>query len=424
MAATLGSCAFESAEPGDASAHESHFGTTGGLPRFADQVKDSGSEITRVWISWKTIEPADDQYNWAEMDETVGSANDRNMEVLGYFAYMPDWAKDTADPTHLENPKGKLADPAKPLDWADYTQFARDVAERYDGNHGHGEMKYIELWNEVQGFAAMNSDEYEPWLVKGYQAVKEGNPDVRVLVGAVHSPMDFDGGSSGQTTEEFISAMLRDYSRYYDIFSFHIYQRRGEAVGEAVAYVKGLMRTYEVDKPMWITETATYWPTVVCDDLAWREEAARGVVKRYAQALGDGVDKVFWYSFAALPTVEEDPSGAGCKEPTDFLMGGLGWVFPKGRGLPTDEFHPRSALSAYKTISSKLSGFGSVTRLSETQYKFSVNGKSVYVLWSDGGNSSLPAEVSGEVKVTDYSGHEETRQASEVILTEDPIFLE
>ena len=224
-------------------------------------------------------------------------------------------------------------------------------------------MKYIEIWNEVQGFGEMNSKEYEPWLIKGYQAVKEGNPDVQVLVGAVHSPIDFNGGNSGQTTEEFIAAMLRDYSQYYDIFNFHIYQRRDGVIGETVDYMKGLMEAYNVNKPMWITETATFWPNVICDNLEWYDEVARGVVKRYAQALGNGVEKVFWYTFTALPTIEEDPTGVECKEPTNFLMGGLGWVFPKGSGLSVDEFHPRPAFNTYKLMISKLSGFSSVEKI-------------------------------------------------------------
>ena len=402
---------------------ESHFGMGGGPPKFVDELKDSGSEITRVWISWDKIEPINDQYNWVEMDETVTSANKRNIEVLGYFYSMPAWARDKASPGN-KTTKGKPADPGVPVNWDDYTQFARNVAERYDGNHGHGEMKYIEIWNEVQGFAEMNSKEYEPWLIKGYQAVKQGNPNAQVLLGAVHSPADFNGGFSGQTTEEFITAMLKDYSQYYDIFNFHIYQRKDSAVGEQVDYMKGLMRKYNVNKPMWITETATFWPNVVCDNLAWREEAAKGVIKRYAQALGNGVEKVFWYAFTALPTIEENPSGAKCKAPADFLMGGLGWVFPKGQGLPIDEFHPRPAFDTYKLMTSKLSGFSSVEKIADTQYKFIVHGKNVYVLWSETGSSSLPAEISGLVKVTDYLGNDEVKQVSEIVLSGSPIFVE
>jgi len=45
----------------------------------------------------------------------------------------------------------------------------------------------------------------------------------------------------------------------------------------------------------------------------------------------------------------------------------------------------------------------------------------LYVLWGSGGVSS---EISGTVKVTDYLGNEQTRQAEEIVLTESPIFVE
>ncbi len=403
---------------------ESHFGMVGGTAVFADRLQESGAEITRVWISWKDIEPANDQYDWTALDATIASANARHIEVLGYFVYMPAWAKNKASPKYTLPRKDIPADPCEPVSWNDYTQFAREVAARYDGKHGHGEMRYIEIWNEVQGFAAMNSQDYAPWLIKGYQAVKEGNPAAQVLLGAVHSPLDFDGGDSGETTEAFITAMLRDYSAYYDIFNFHIYQHQDSAVGETTAYMKGFMGAYHVRKPMWITETATFWATVPCDGLAWRAEAARGVIKRYAQALGNGVDKVFWYQFAATPTVEEDPTGMPCKSPANFQISGLGWVYAKGSGLPTDEYHPRPAFNTYQLMAAKLAGFTAVEKLSDTQYRFSVNGKSVYVLWCETGSCPLPAGIAGTVRVTDYAGKEETRQASQVTLGSSPVFVE
>jgi hypothetical protein len=63
-------------------------------------------------------------------------------------------------------------------------------------------------------------------------------------------------------------------------------------------------------------------------------------------------------------------------------------------------------------------------KISNTQYKFTVKGKSVYVLWSENGNSSIPSEISGVVKVTDYLGHEEVRHVSQIVLNESPVFVE
>ena len=412
---------------------DSHFGMGGGLPMFAAELEEAGIEITRQWIEWRRIEPEDDVYNWTEMDEIVKNANERDMEVLGYFAFMPTWAMNMSNPKCQIILKTGPPSPCEPLDWNDYKEFARNVSERYDGtkyvcgelsNEYCGEMKYIEIWNEVQGFAIMNSTEYEPWLINGYQAVKQGNPNAQVLVGAVHSPLGGNVNGSGQDTIDFVDAMIRDYDQYYDIFNFHAYEFEDSFVGETINYIKGRMDNYGVDKPMWLTETATFIGIIKCNNLSWYDNMAKGVIKRYAQALGNDVEKVFWYVFMSLPTEEEDSTGVKCGTATDSL-GGLGWVYPKGLGLPIDEFHPRPTYYTYKNMTSKLSGFTSVTKLTDSQYKFTFTDKDpVYVLWCDSGSCSIDLEITGNVKVTDYLGNEETKDASTITLTESPVFVE
>jgi len=398
----------------------SHFGVQGAIVKFPDEMKEAGVEISREWIVWSKIEPEDNVYDWTEMDKKVRQANDAGIEVLGYFIDMPIWARNMENPKCNRTLKNKPIDACEPKDWNDFKEFARNVVERYDGKHGHGEIKYIEIFNEVQGFSEMNAKEYGPWLINGYQAIKQGNPDVQVLLGAVHAPLDFNGGNSGQSTEDFIDAMLRDYNQYYDIFNFHIYQKIDSAVEKTINYMKGRMRNYNVDKPMWITETATLLPNIICNNLGWQDNVAGDLIKRYARALGNGVEKVFWFAFVGLPTVEEDVNGVGCNKPTNFLIGNLGWSFKK-----SSIFHPRPAYSTHKLMTSKLSGFNSVYKISGTQYKFTFSNKDpVYVLWCDSGSCSLPSEITKTVKVTDYLGNEEIKNTNQITLTESPVFVE
>jgi hypothetical protein len=405
----------EEEEHGLLSEVESHFGICGGLPTFPNELKESGAEIIRIWINWNEIEPVNDDYNWDTMDEVVMLANNVEIEVLGYFINMPFWARNMDNPKCNRTVKGQPIDACELKDWNDFKEFAKNVAERYDGkNASLGEMKYIGIWNEVQGFSEMNSTEYGPWLINGYQAIKKGNPNAQVLLGAVHSPLDFPHA------KDFIDTMIEEYSEYYDIFNFHIYQYDDSAVGETIAYMKDRMDYYGVDKPMWLTETATFFTTVKCgDNLSWYDTVAKGVIKRYAQALGNDVEKVFWFAFVGLPTVEEDSRGVECGEPTNFLKGGLGWDVK-----PDSTFHPRSAYFTYQLMTSKLAGFTSAEKITDTQYRFSVKNKEVYVLWCDSGTCTIPSEISGSVTVTDYLGNKETKDASEVIIDERPIFVE
>jgi len=85
----------------------------------------------------------------------------------------------------------------------------------------------------------------------------------------------------------------------------------------------------------------------------------------------------------------------------------------------------KPAFEAYKTMIAKVDYFTSLDKVAQGQYKYSFANKDpVYILWCDAGSCSLPAEISGQVKVTDHLGNEETKDIDQVTLTESPVFVE
>ena len=365
------------------------FGVQGGWPNFEDAVKATGVGFIRAWINWSDIEPVKDQYRWSSLDELVNKADQAGIKVLGYFRSTPAWAK--------KRP-GCMSDICAITDMNEFKQCAKDVAARY-----RGKMDYIEILNEVTLEAFFErgvGNDYRDWLIAGYEGVKAGNRDATVLIGGLVNPLD---------AREFVDDMLQHYNRYYDVVNFHVYASE-DKVSEASRYIKGRMQAFGVSKPVWITETATK----IVDTSSDQQKLARDVIKRYARAFGEGIEKVCWWQLVDLPLPSEY-SGAG----TSTGATGLGWDYPKGYGQ-TPAFHPRQAYHTYKVMTSKLAGFDSVKKVDDTQYRFVVNGKAVYVLW---GSGSLPAEITGTCKVTDYLGNE-TRLAGDIILSDSPVFIE
>jgi len=53
-------------------------------------------------------------------------------------------------------------------------------------------------------------------------------------------------------------------------------------------------------------------------------------------------------------------------------------------------------------------------------YKFIVDNKPVYILWDE----DLPANIKGQVKVTYANGEERITDASEIELSDIPVFIE
>ncbi len=388
-----------SAQPESPNVRESHFGVNGAIQRFSGEMREAGVEVSREVILWRQIEPARGQYDWSVTDDRIKKANDAGIEVLGDFGGMPLWAKQKGQST--------ISDFCAPRDINDFRTFAKMVAERYDGRHGNGSVKYYEILNEVTMpiFFDLKHTEYEPWLINGYEAVKEGNPDAKVLIGGFVNPLD---------AREFVDRMLREDSQYFDIVSFHFYSKTDAMLIKSTQYLKGRMQELGVNKPVWLTETAT---VANPNEAGFEKRVAEGVIKRYAIAFGEGVEEAFWWPLLGLPMPKEYPGAP--QKPDKLGCLALAW------GLKAiHDFHPRPAYEAYRVMTSKLSGFSAVTKISETEYAFTVHGKSVYVLWCDAGSCSIPGGISGTVTVTDILGHAQTQQASEIALTKSPVFIE
>lgn len=368
------------------------FGVSESFPQFATEIRQAGAGLARVVLSWRQIEPVKDRYDWTFLDALVDRAQLEGIDILGDFMSTPAWAQ--RDPT-LDMGVGVAAI----KDMNEFRQFTQDVAARY-----RGRLTCFEILNEVtfpMFFRPDPDQPYENWLIAGYEGVRAGNPDAQVAIGGFVNPLD---------APVFVDYMLENFSAYYDIVNFHIYATESD-VTRACQFIKGRMQAFGVDKPLWITETATK----AFDSQSDLQKLAEDVIKRCVRAVGEGVDRVLWWKTHDLPLPSEW-SGAG----TTTWTTGLGWDYPKDSGQPS-QFHPRQAYFTYTLMTSKLSPCSAVAKLGDTQYRFAVGGRRVYVLWGSGG---APAEITGTVTVTDHLGNAQVLDAASIVLDESPIFVE
>lgn len=134
------------------------------------------------------------------------------------------------------------------------------------------------------------------------------------------------------------------------------------------------------------------------------ERQAQDLIKLNTLMFAEGYDKIFWY------LVDTDYGGGGI-----FLY----------NALIEENNTVKPAFYAYKTMISKVDYFINVSKLADGQYKYNFTDRDpVYILWCGSGNCSLPLEISGQVNVTDYIGNETTTDASQINLTESPIFVQ
>jgi len=104
---------------------------------------------------------------------------------------------------------------------------------------------------------------------------------------------------------------------------------------------------------------------------------------------------------------------------------GMGEIFLHN-GLIDDIGNLRKpSFYSYKTMIKKVDYFTSVSKIADGQYKYTFSNKNpVYVLWCDLESCSVPGEIVGSVKVTNYLGDEQIKNSEQIVLSESPIFVE
>ncbi len=355
-------------------------------------------------VVWGYIEKEEGEYNWEAVDHYIKRAQDYDFNLMLTIWPFADWDQITCHGDECQGAGFERNLPlrrGKPCDLPAYKEFVRNVVERYDGD-GNADMpelragiKYWEVSNEPtmqEGrliFFKGTSQDYLEILKVTYEAVKEADPEAKVLhAGMASDPEDpmrrsFWGDVYDLGAED-----------YFDIANIHSIGSGGEGI--YILAMKEFLDRYGIEKPIWITEVQ--YSELGLERLNLTEEEwAEVIVRSFVYGFGNGAEKIFYVA------LKGNPGESGPELTTR----------PQGK--------KKKAFYAFKTMVSKLDYFTSVKKISESQYKFIINGNPVYVLW---GSGSIPEEIAGALKVTDIYGNETQMDTSDLDLGNSPIFVE
>ena len=155
-----------------------------------------------------------------------------------------------------------------------------------------------------------------------------------------------------------------------------------------------------------IPDVNLVWKEVIPEVGGTREKQAQDLIKYITTLFDAGYNKIYWYF------IDHD-FVPGVEDPWEHM------------GLLTKDFKKKPSFDSYKTMIEKVDYFTGIKKLNDGQYVYTFSDKNpVYVLWSDSGISALPPDLKGTVNVTDYLGNEQIKSASDIVLTERPIFVE
>lgn len=204
-----------------------------------DAAQRTGKRLMRQDFALYDIEPEEGHFQWRNQDENVQMATERGLELLGTLGYAAPWIADPRSPNRYHAP----IDPAKLEAFATYV---RETVKHYP------QVRYWEIWNEPnqERYYRSTPQEYAKLLKVAYQAVKQANPNAKVLFGGAYG-LEVGG-------PDWVRRVLTDPENpgreNYDIANFHLRGSLQKVEAELNAILT-VYRTYgKPNAPLWITE--------------------------------------------------------------------------------------------------------------------------------------------------------------------------
>lgn len=243
-------------------------------------LKKAGVKWIRDECTWGAVEQQKKIYSIPERYDTyLNELFSQGTEVLMLLNYGNKLYDEGGAPYTEEGLQG-------------FVDYARFMAE-----HFKGRIHVYEVWNEYS--TGMGNPKNQPievyaeMLKRVYEAIKEVDPNIKVLCGGFLHP-------SAPAFKRVFDSVGVDYC---DGISYHPYcspqnpdtmDTHGD-IESNVFLDNELMWRYGTQKPTWFTEVG--WYTGTASDAVTENQHAAFMIRTYTLAMAHGVERVFYYDF-------------------------------------------------------------------------------------------------------------------------------
>jgi polysaccharide biosynthesis protein PslG len=184
------------------------------MKRTLEMVREMGAPWVVEYFPWAYVEESPGRYNWVHADLVVDHASRQGLTLIARLGFVPEWARprDTT-PLYLDEDR-----------FVDFADFAARFVERYAGK-----VDYVIIWNEPNlslewGYAPVEVEKYAAMLRTVYPAIKEANPAVQVLAGALAPTLAPPGSPDGVNDLVYLQELYdAGAAPYFDILAIHSY---------------------------------------------------------------------------------------------------------------------------------------------------------------------------------------------------------
>lgn len=353
----------------------------------------------RTDMAWSVIEPNNTvptNYNLSAYDASILAAKQAGFELVVTILGNPSWAA-----TYPQGPIDRVS-------LSEFTDFINAVVRRYNGDPANGvpgvpEVRYWEFYNEPDNSSRISAGrgeagywgnygaEYAHMLCTVYPVIKAANPRAQVVIGGL--AYDWFEDQGGPFVREFLDNVLAaGGGQCFDIMNFHYYPAfeahwspYGPGLSGKANYLRSKLTQFGVSKPM------------ICTEAGWRSDMdstpeiqTRYVIKLFTQSRASRLEHTMWWTWI-------DPGS---------------WY--GAFGLLTQDRKPKPSFYGCKTAAEKIGGAIFNRALSTTElgdpamegYLFTLNLRSLYVLWSNDGVTRTISISLPRAKLTDLYGND------------------
>jgi glycosyl hydrolase family 42 (putative beta-galactosidase) len=285
-------------------------------PADARYMKAGGVETVRIPIQWESVQPTKrGGYQWAGIDEMVGTLANAGLRVLPVIQGTPPWLASDSRTLPVNNARQRLA----------WKEFLTALIARY-GPEGEfwaerspGVVKYVpavphplpirswQIWNEVNFFYftyPVSPARYAKLVTLSSQVIRAADPGAKlILAGLFGEPKA--SGPKGMDAVDYLRALYRKpgIKSRFDGVSLHPYAIDSEQLEEMVEALHEVTLENHDRPSFYVTEMG--WGSQNDFQQVAFEQGVRGQVRELKAAYGYLLENqrrlnlkgVYWFSW-------------------------------------------------------------------------------------------------------------------------------
>jgi hypothetical protein len=214
------------------------YGVFGAPGNFMPQVRDLGSRLARVYLTWNQVEPRPGSYDWTAVDTLLGQLEPGDRLWVTVVTASR-WA--TKQPTDF-------LPASMPRDFAAYQLFVGALVSRCRGS-----VAYWQCNNEPSnaGLWSGTAAEYAELASVFARTVRHADPEAQIVLGGCG--FDVLGSTAGSEPRAFFDEVLAKAGDSFDLFDVHLYDAP-QRIPAHIEDARAMMRAHAVERPIVVGE--------------------------------------------------------------------------------------------------------------------------------------------------------------------------